>query len=952
MDPARWQQVERLYHAAQARPPVERAAFLAEACGDDEALQREVHILLDAPVTADGFLEAPAVERSARADPPTLTGRRLGVYQIQERIGAGGMGEVYRAHDTRLGRDVAIKVLPPLFALERERVSRFDREARVLAALNHPHIAAIYGVEDVEGVRGLVLEFVNGPTLADRVAAGPLTLADALTIALQIAGALEAAHAQGIIHRDLKPANIKVTTGGAVKVLDFGLAKVWTGDPDKGELSDAPTATMTATREGALLGTAAYMSPEQARGRPVDTRTDIWAFGCVVFEMLTGRAAFAAETMSDTLARILEREPNWRLLPRSTPARLRSLLGRCLEKDPIRRVSSLTEIRREIDACLASPFKVPHAALETLRWRLSRPKTRVIGAAVATLAAGAVMYTLRDREPSVPQFANPFQLTNAIGVEDYPTWSPDGRTLAYEFNESGKWDVWVAQMGGAAVNRTPDHAGDDRYPSWSPDGRQIAFWSERDGGGYYVMPALGGAATRVVSTSGTTQFHHSPPAWSSDSGELASVTYFVTEGRVEASVEIVSMQTRETRRLVLPGVEEARLDLSRSPDGRLLAYVDAAQQPAETTQLRIVRLADGRATALADGRSNIRHPTWSPDGRLLYYVSNRVGPADLWRQRVAADGSALGDPVRVTTGLEVRGFVFSRDATKVAYSKGRWVSNVWRVPILDDRAATWADATQMTFEQAFVEFMDVSRDGRTLLYSSDRTGNQDLWMAPVGSQPRQLTADPAPDWNPLLSPDGRQVAFYSYRTGDREIWLMPSSGGAATQLTRNAGLDVVQSWSPDGRQLAFRSERTGDSDIWVMQADGTGLRQVAPHPAGDYHPTWSADGRWLAFVSTRGGHPQVWRVATEGGDPQMIISATGLSARWSIDGRHIFFAGPEQQSFWAYSVTDRTQRPITNLVGRRGMLGVGQMPASDGQFLYFAWRDDLGDLWVMDVVQP
>jgi TolB protein len=429
------------------------------------------------------------------------------------------------------------------------------------------------------------------------------------------------------------------------------------------------------------------------------------------------------------------------------------------------------------------------------------------------------------------------------------------------------------------------------------------------------------------------------------------VTYAVADGRSEASVEIVSLITRDIRRLPLPGIEEARLDLSWSDDGRLLAYVDAAQQPAETTQLWVMRVSDGKATALADGRSNIRHPTWTHDGRYLYFVSNRVGSADLWRQRVAEDGFPVGDPARVTTGLEVRGVTFSRDGTKVAYSKGRWVSNVWRVPILEDRPATWSDATQMTFEQAFIEFVDVSRDGRVLAYSSDRAGNQDLWVGPVGGDARQVTADPAPDWNPLLSPDGRQLAFYSYRTGDREIWVMPSTGGAATQLTHSRGLDVVQNWSPNGRELAFRSERTGDSDIWVMAVDGTQARQVAPHPAGDYHPSWSPDGQRLAFVSTRGGRPQLWQVAAAGGEPELLVPAIGLSARWSPDGKHIHFAGADQQSLWVYDVNDRTQRPITNLFGRRGMLGVQQMPASDGMFLYFTWRDDLGDIWVMDVAQ-
>ena len=329
-----WREVERIYHAALARPVSERAAYVASACAGDAAVQREVESLLALAGDASAFLETPAAAVAAAdlARERFPAGRQLGSYVIRGPLGAGGMGEVYRAHDVKLGREVALKILPEQWLADPERRSRLDREARLLAALNHPHIAAIYGVEDVDaaGVRALVLELVEGETLAERLRGRrALPLAEALAIAQQIADALDAAHERGIVHRDLKPANIKITPDGVVKVLDFGLAKAGGAE---GDLSNSPTMTIGGTHEGMILGTAAYMSPEQARGKPVDKRADIWAFGCVLFEMLTGQAPFGGETTSDIIAAILEREPEWSRLPGSTPPAIQQLLHRCLQR--------------------------------------------------------------------------------------------------------------------------------------------------------------------------------------------------------------------------------------------------------------------------------------------------------------------------------------------------------------------------------------------------------------------------------------------------------------------------------------------------------------------------------------------------------------------------------------------------------------------------------------------
>jgi TolB protein len=464
------------------------------------------------------------------------------------------------------------------------------------------------------------------------------------------------------------------------------------------------------------------------------------------------------------------------------------------------------------------------------------------------------------------------------------------------------------------------------------------------------MPAVGGAAGKLAATPGTTAPYHGPAEWSADGVELAYVNYRPVGTTFEASLEILSTLTRETRRFPLPGSQEARLDLSWSRDGRLIAYVDAPQPTGETTQLRVLRLSDARAVEVTDARANVRSPRWAPDGRALYFVSNRVGAADLWWQRLDEDSNPVGEPRQVTSGLEVLHASILSTGTKLAYTKGRWVSNVWRVPLRFDRPATWADAEQVTFEQAFTEMVDVSRDGRRILFSSDRSGNQDLWSMPIGGgEAIRLTNDPAPEWAPALSPNQREIAFYSNRTGDREIWVMPAEGGPARQLTSSKGLDAGSGWSPDGREIAFRSERLGSSDIWVMRADGTDQRVLAPDPAADYSPDFSPDGRWLAFWSNRGGTHQIWLMTRVGGEPQPLAPGFGPPT-WSRDGAHVFFfrAGERSGNLWSVSIDTLKERPLTNLTGRRGTLGIAGT-ATDGKYIYFTWRDDVGDIWVTDI---
>ena len=504
-----WADLEALFHAALALPPAGRLAFLAERCAGRPDLQAEVDALLRAHNDAASALEASSVAPHNRLK----AGMHLGPYEVLGELGAGGMGEVYRARDMKLGRDVAIKVLPPLFLNDPERRARLEREARVLAALNHPNIAVIHGIEDANGAPALVLELIEGPTLAERLedvgrallgpprTAGPkrsgLQLTEALAIARQICEALEAAHEKGIVHRDLKPANIKITAAGVVKVLDFGIAKVYAGEGAELDLSHAPTITVGATGQGMILGTAAYMSPEQARGQAVDKRTDIWAFGCVLYQMLTGRTAFAGETISDTIAAILGRGPDWQTLPETTPAGIRRLLQRCLEKDPKRRLHDIADARIELEDAgtgnLDQQGILPGSSARRAR-RRERLVWAMVGVAGLALAALAVGTDVPFRR-AVPEL-----VVTRLDVVTPPTTgpfsfalSPNGRQLVFVATGEKGSQLWLRPLDQVTAQPLVGTDGAS-FPFWAPDGRAVGFFAD----GKLKRTDLTGGAVQVL----------------------------------------------------------------------------------------------------------------------------------------------------------------------------------------------------------------------------------------------------------------------------------------------------------------------------------------------------------------------------------------------------------------------------------------------------------------------
>jgi eukaryotic-like serine/threonine-protein kinase len=776
-------------------------------------------------------------------------GIRLGTYEIAGALGAGGMGEVYRARDTRLNRDVAIKVLGDAFVDNPDRLARFEREAQTLASLNHPHIAHIYGV--IEKPAALVMELVEGEDLAQRLARGAIPPGDAVPIARQIADALEAAHERGVVHRDLKPANIKLTPDGLVKVLDFGLAK--TADPGvvSGNAPDSPTLTspLTMTQIGVVLGTAAYMAPEQTRGRTVDRRADIWAFGCVLYEMLCGRRPFGGTELSDILAAIVRDAPDLTALPPSTPTVVRTLIERCLEKDPKDRLRDIGEAR----IALSRPAATAPAPARSIS------RTPVLWAAGGVLVGAAVVLSVTPRDRGgQPVIASFRQLTELPGAEINPDISPDGRQVIYAGGSPGNRDLYLLRVGGGrAINLTAASPADDLQGSFSSDGERIAFRSERDGGGLFVMGATGESVRRITSAG-------FDPCWSPDGKRLAYATEGVDDpySRVTRS-ELWTAEVESgasTRLWTGDAVQPAW-----SPKGTRIAFwVNREGQ----RDIATIAASGGTPVAVTSDAATDWAPQWSPDGRWLYFVSDRGGSPNLWRIAIdEATGLTRGAPEPVTNGVRALASArFSRNGARMVIGA---TDRIFELSLTDLNAAQPdAGATRSTIRTASLGWCAPSRDASWLACTS-RTGQEDIvLMRADGSETRRLTDDGFKDRIAAWSPDDRTLAFMSTRSGRWQLWAIGADGSGLRPLTDLDDDIAWGAWSPDGQRLAIASSSVQPYGMWLIDPSRTETRATARFIPTNYRmgvDTWSSDGTLLAGGEVApSGNPtalMVWGVA-------------------------------------------------------------------------------------------
>jgi Tol biopolymer transport system component len=873
MDPARWRRVEEIYQAATERKPEERAAFLAAACAGDEDLRREVESLLAQP-SEEGMLDRPAwAPEAARL----TIGQQVSHYQIQEKLGEGGMGAVYRAYDTELRRPVALKVLPPEYASDPERRERLLREARAASALNHPNIVGIYEVGSDHGVDFIAMEYIEGKSLGDIIPGRGLPLGKALDYAVQIAGGLAKAHAAGVIHRDLKPGNIMLTgpaSGhpGLVKLLDFGLAR-------RVELGEGHDTTLTI--EGAILGTPAYMSPEQAQGKPADARSDVFSFGSVLYQMVTGRRAFEKDSHISTLAAVVQEEP--RPLPSSVPRDLERTIARCLRKDPERRFQHMDDVRVALLELKeeSESGRLPEVATAPARQRAWRRA----GAAVLVLALlGTGLWLMIRRTTSLPQ-PSVVPVTTYPGSQIYPSFSPDGKQVAFSWDgEKGdKFSIYVKLLGETNALRLTTSPTSDLYAAWSPDGKRIAFFRTGSDGGIYTVSALGGAERKLTGLATSRQM-----SWSPD-GKWLAMSSNTQEDR---GIFLLPVEGGEPRRISNPKPPAWNHSPAFSPDGHRLAYAGCTAQ--YSCDLYVQELGSGYSPQgsprqITRQRVSIFGLTWSRDGGSLIYSASHVGAILPYLWRTGIDG---GQPPQ---RLEIAG--------PMAYSP-----------------STSPTASRLVFYRLLRDY--------------------NIWRYHMNGGMEPFIVSSLGEANPRFSPDGTRIAFQSTRSGEAdEVWVVQADGTKPVQMTNRLGREQGSpSWSPDGRWIAFDSQgQDGHWGVYVMDAAGSAPRRITFGPSNESMPFWSRDGKWLYFRSDRTGRQEIWRVPFAGGPREQVTRNGGFTAYESVDGQTLFYTkgGTASGPLFARLLSGGAERQVLPSIYSRSFF-----PVAEGIYYIGPWSGE------------
>ena len=962
----RFRQVDALFAAALEAPPGERAALLDAACAGDADLRGEVESLLAAHDRAGDFIETHALEAAARAQARQLTGaagRRVAHYQILSPLGVGGMGEVYLALDTRLGRRVALKLLPSEFTRDAARVRRFELEALAASALNHPNIVTIYDIGREDDSHFIAAEFVEGRTLQSLIVGAPLQTEEALNVAAQVAEALSAAHAAGIIHRDIKPDNIMLRPDGYVKVLDFGIAKL----TEPGSPADAARgfAGSGQTETGAVVGTVAYMSPEQALGREVDRRTDVFNLGLVLYELLTGIHPFRGDTSAATFDAILNRDPPPPSLrdPEAAPA-LERVLFRALEKDRELRYQTASDLRAELKLLQRGFGSAPPVSGEQEPRRAFRPpavrRRPAVLALAALLFATASAWAYLALRPSAPPAGeaasappranqNFTPLTDQPGQELHPSLSPDGKVLIYAGRPSDDWDIYWQRVGGRNPrNLTENSPADDTQPAFSPDGESIVFRSEREQGGLFIMGATGESVRRLTDTG----FY---PAWSPDGREVAFSTEGFTNPNVRrlspSMVWVVNVSTGEQRQLTDAKTGDAAQP-AWSPTGARIAYWGihkGGQRDIWTIPAR-----GGDPVQVTDDAAFDWNPVWSPDGKFLYFASDRGGSMNLWRVPFEEQaGRATGPPEPLgapsSNALQI---AFSRDGRRAAYVNQLSRTNIFKVEFNPYKESIKGEPVAVTQGFKHASQPNLSPDGEWFVYTSQGEKQEDLYV--VGKDgaesPRKLTDDVYKDRSPRWSPDGTRIVFYSDRSGRFEAWMIRADGSDLRQMTFTEGPSVAYpSWSPDGTRIVYNRHAELCSIIevakpWGEQTPRRLSANADGRPQDFWATTWSPDGRRLGgWSSGEGETPGIVVYDFETGDFEWVTDF-GQRPVWLKDNRRLIF-NHQHKIFLVNTETKKFHELLPPSPHR--VSGYGLSP--DNRMLYYELSMREADVWLLEI---